>query len=75
MTDKVKVVLFNDLPKEERIKMIYYMEMSRKKGMEQILHSLKDEIGNNQKKKILKYMQNIADTLAKEYEVIRNDRT
>lgn len=74
MTDKFKVIPFNDLPKEERIKIIYYMEMSRKRGMEQILHLLKDEIGNKQKKKILNYVQNITDTLAKEYEVIRNDR-
>lgn len=74
MTDKFKVIPFNDLPKEERIKIIYYMEMSRKRGMEQILHLLKDEIGDKQKKKILNYMQDITDTLAKEYEVIRNDR-
>lgn len=74
MTDKFKVIPFNDLPKEERIKIIYYMEMSRKRGMEQILYLLKDEIGDKQKKKILNYVQTITDTLAKEYEVIRNDR-
>ena len=74
MTDKFKVIPFNGLPKEERIKIIYYMEMHRKRGMEQILNLLKDEIGNKQKKKILNYMQDITDTLAKEYEVIRNDR-
>lgn len=51
MTDKFKVIPFNDLPKEERIKIIYYMEMSRKRGMEQILHLLKDEIGNKQKRR------------------------
>ena len=74
MTDKFKVTPFNDLPKEERIKIIYYMEMSRKRGMEQILHLLKDEIGDKQKKIILNCIQTITDTLAKEYEVIRNDR-
>lgn len=74
MTDKLKIVPFNDLPKEERIKIIYYMEMSRYRGMGQILSLLKNEIGDKQKKKILNYMQDIADTLAKEYEVIRNDR-
>lgn len=73
MTDKFKVIPFNDLPKEERIKIIYYMEMSRKRGMEQILHLLKDEIGNKQKKEILNCMQVISDTLAKEYEVIKNE--
>lgn len=74
MTDKLKIVPFNDLPKEERIKIIYYMEMSRMRGMEQILNLLKDEIGNKQKKKILNYMQDITDTLANEYEVIKNER-
>lgn len=74
MNNKFKVVPFNDLPNEERIKIIYYMEMSRKRGMEQILHLLKDEIGNKQKKKILHYMQVITDSLVKEYEVIRNDQ-
>lgn len=74
MTDKFKVIPFNDLPKEDRIKIIYYMEMSRKRGMEQILHLLKDEIGDKQKKKILNCVQTITDTLAKEYEVITNDR-
>jgi hypothetical protein len=71
MTDKLKIIPFNDLPKEERIKIIYYMEMSRMRGMDQILHLLKDEIGQSQKKKILNYMQDIADSLAKEYEVIK----
>lgn len=74
MTDKLKIVPFNDLPKEERIKIIYYMEMSRMRGMEQILNLLKDEIGNKQKKKILNYMQDITDILANEYEVIKNER-
>lgn len=74
MTDKVKIIPFNDLPKEERIKIIYYMEMSRMKGMEQILNLLKDEIGRRQKQKILNYMQDIANSLAKEYEVIKIDQ-
>ena len=74
MTDKFKVIPFNDLQKEERIKIIYYMEMSRMRGMEQILNLLKDEIGGRQKKKILNYMQDIANSLAKEYEVIKNDQ-
>lgn len=74
MTDKVKIIPFNDLPKEERIKIIYYMEMSRKKGMEQILSLLKDEIGERQKRKILNYMQDIANSLIKEYEVIKIDQ-
>lgn len=74
MTDKVKIIPFNDLPKEERIKIIYYMEMSRKKGMEQILNLLKDEIGERQKRKILNYMQDIANSLIKEYEVIKIDQ-
>ena len=74
MTDKFKVIPFNDLPKEERIKIIYYMEMYRIRGMEQMLNLLKDEIGNKQKKKILNYMQDIVDSLANEYEVIKNDR-
>lgn len=73
MTDKLKIVPFNDLPEEERIKIIYYMEMSRMRGMGQILNLLKDEIGNKQKKKILNYMQDIVDSLAKEYEVIKNE--
>lgn len=73
MTDKLKIVPFNDLPEEERIKIIYYMEMSRMRGMGQILNLLKNEIGQNQKKKILNYMQDIADSLAKEYEVIKNE--
>ena len=74
MTNKVKIIPFNDLPKEERIKIIYYMEMSRKRGMEQILSLLKDEIGERQKKKILNYMQDIANSLIKEYEVIKIDQ-
>ena len=37
------------------------------------LNLLKNEIGQNQKKKILNYMQDIADSLAKEYEVIKNE--
>lgn len=71
--EKVLVVPFNELPLDTRIKMIYYMENFRRRGMEQILHLLKDDIGQNQKKMILNYMKDISDRLEKEYKVIYND--
>ncbi len=71
--EKVLVVPFNDLPLDARIKMIYYMEDFRRRGMEQVLNLLKDDIGTNQKKRILRYMQDISDSLSKEYKVIHND--
>lgn len=71
--EKVLIVPFNDLPKDARIKMIYYMEDFRKRGMEQVLNLLKDDIGSNQKKKILNWVQDISDSLSREYKVIHND--
>ena len=71
--EKVLIVPFNDLPQDTRIKMIYYMEDFRKRGMEQVLNLLKDDIGVNQKKKILSWMQDISDSLSREYKVIHND--
>ena len=68
--DKIKVIPFNDLPEKERVKMIYYMECYRQRGMEQVLWMLKDDIGENQKKKILNYSQDIHSNLMKKYDVV-----
>lgn len=68
---KFKVVPFNDLPEEERIKMTYYMEEHRRRGMEQVLWMIQDDIGENQKKKILNYVQDISNELMKKYEVVK----
>ena len=75
MSEKIKVRKFNDLPKEERKKIIYYCEESRIQGMRQVLDKLKYEIGRNQKCKILTWIGQIEDTLEREYEVEDNDRT
>lgn len=72
MAEKIKVVAFNDLPIEERERLIYYIELHRMRGMEQVRHLLKDDIGQNQQKKILAWEQDISDRLSKEYEVIHN---
>ncbi len=74
MPEKIKVVPFNDLPIEEREKLIYYVELHRMRGLEQVRYMLKDEIGTRQKQKILKWEKDIADRLEKEYEVIQNDK-
>lgn len=70
MEGKIKVVPFNSLPIEEREKLTYYIELHRMRGMEQVRHLLKDDIGKNQQKKILDYEQDIANRLNREYEVI-----
>lgn len=70
MKDKIKVAPFNELPVEVREILTYYIELHRMRGMEQVRHLLKDDIGQNQKKKILKWEQAIADSLDREYEVI-----
>jgi hypothetical protein len=70
MEGKIKVVPFNSLPIEEREKLTYYIELHRIRGMEQVRHLLKDDIGKNQQKKILDWEQDISDRLDREYEVI-----
>lgn len=70
MAEKIKVVAFSYLPEEERKRLIYYIELHRMRGMEQVRHLLKDDIGKNQQKKILDWEQDISDRLNREYEVI-----
>ena len=43
------------------------------RGMEQVRHMLKDEIGTRQKKRILAWEKAIADSLDRQYEVIKNE--
>lgn len=74
MAEKIKVVAFNDLPEEERKRLIYYIELHRMRGMEQVRCMLKDEIGTKQKKKIMDWEQDISDRLSREYEVIKNEQ-
>lgn len=68
--NRFKVKPFNDLPKEERIKIIYYSEEARKQGMQQVLAKLKNDIGKNQKAKITKWINEIEKSLETEYEVL-----
>ena len=69
-TKKVKVKPFNDLPFEERVKIAYYTEEARVQGMKQVLATLKNDIGNNQKRKINLWVQNIEKSLESKYKVI-----
>ena len=68
--DKVKIIPFNELPFEERLKIGYYAEKARIQGMKQVLCVLKNDIGSNQKRKINKWVQDIEKSLEREYVVI-----
>lgn len=72
MASKFKIKPFNSLPLEERKKIIYYCEKDRAKGMKQVLDLLKNDIGRNQKRKVLDWINAIETSLQKEYEVIDN---
>lgn len=67
---KLKVKQFNSLPYEERHRMIYYCEESRVQGMKQVLATLKNDIGKNQKAKVTAWIKDIEKSLEAEYEVI-----
>ena len=67
---KTKVKKFNNLPFEERTKIVYYNEKARVRGMKQVLDALKNDIGSNQKRKINKWVNDIEKSLESEYEVI-----
>lgn len=65
--DKMQVIPFNDYPKEERKRIAYYTEMARVQAFNQILSLLRNDIGRNQKDKIIRWRNNIEKSLASEY--------
>lgn len=65
--NKMQVIPFNDYPKEERQRIAYYTEMARVQAFNQILSLLRNDIGRNQKDKIIRWRNNIEKSLASEY--------
>lgn len=73
MSSKFKVEPFASLPIDEYKKIRYYCEIEKAKVMKQVLGLLKNDIGRNQKRKVLDWINNIEAGLKQEYEVVDSE--
>ncbi len=66
---KIKVKEFNDLPIEERHKIIYYTNIEKIITIKQVLKLLERDIGENQRQKLDNWRHNIENYQKAHYEV------
>ena len=68
--EKTKVIPFNDLPFEERIKINFYLNEANIRTLQQVNIMLKDSIGEYQKRKIREWVKNLKEYVKSNYEII-----
>ena len=67
--DKTKVIPFNDLPFEERLKINFYINQANIRTLQQVCLMLKESIGNYQKRKIKDWERELRRYVDENYEL------